>query len=223
VEIAHDVGFMHVCYPFQLSDGFVQVTAAYAMKYRPQVIVINSTVFPGATEEVERESGISAVYSPVRGKHLKMESELLHYSKFIAGNNRGAVERVDAHFQSLGIRTRIMSKPRALELAKLLETTYFGLLIAWAQEMERLATEVECDYREIACFFEEIGYLPPCVFQSGYIGGHCVMPNIALLKTHFHSEFLDAIERSNDKKAKELSSRPDKLRERIEPLPLRRP
>ena len=79
-----------------------------------------------------------------------------------------------------------MSSPEALELAKLLETTYFGLLIAWAQEMNRFAETANADYLEVGKFFREIGYLPNVLFQPGFIGGHCVMPNIALLQQRFN-------------------------------------
>ncbi len=220
VEIKDSVGVMHICYPFQVPNGFVQTTSAYAMKYKPQVIVINSTVTPGTTEGIEKASGIPVVYSPVRGKHTRMEAELLHYQKFIAGTNENAVNIVKSHFIAIGMKTKVISSPRTLELAKLLETTYFGLMIAWAQEMNRFAVQVDGNYFELAQFFEEISYLPPVVFQPGFIGGHCVMPNIELLKMKFDSKFLDAIKNSNRHRAKELSSE-EELKLRIEPLNLK--
>ena len=222
VEVAGPVGMMHVCYPFLVGKGFVETTVAYIRKYHPAVVIINSTVVPGTTRSIAEAGGVPCVYSPVRGKHTRMEADSLFYCKFVAGGSERAVQVASEHFSAAGMKTKTMSSEEGLELAKLLETTYFGLLIAWAQEMDRFSRHLNVDYNEVASFFEEIAYLPPFVFQPGYIAGHCVMPNIALLKTHFHSEFLDAIERSNDKKAKELSSHPDKLRERIEPLPLRR-
>jgi len=56
------------------------------------------------------------------------------------------------------------------------------------------------DYDEVVSYYDEIGYLPRVKFTSGIIGGHCVMPNIEILKTMFKSDFLDAIERSNELK-----------------------
>jgi len=218
VEISEQVGIMHICLPFQLEKGFVQSVVDYSKKYKPSVIVINSTVTPGTTEEIENQSRIPCVYSPVRGKHTRMESELINYNKFIAGNSLIAVDQVERHFIKVGMKTRVTSNPRTLELAKLLETTYFGLLISWAQEMDRFAKQVNGKYDEIVPFFEEISYLPPFVFQPGYIGGHCVIPNIELLKSQFNSEFLNTIKNSNEKKAVEFGDEKEKLKERIEPL-----
>ena len=48
----------------------------------------------------------------------------------------------------------------SLELAKLAETTYFGVCIAFAQEMNRYAERVGGDYSEAIDFFEEVDFLP---------------------------------------------------------------
>ena len=119
---------------------------------------------------------------------------------------------------SAGMNTKRISSTQTLELSKLLETTYFGLLIAWAQEMDRFAKKIDGNYNEITEFFKEISYLPPYVFQPGYIGGHCVMPNIQLLQDQFSSKFLDSIRSSNEQKGNELAGNEKKLSERIEPL-----
>ena len=75
-----------------------------------------------------------------------MVDDLYVYVKFVAGTVAEATERVQAHFIAAGLKSEIISTPEALELAKLLETTYFGLLIAWAQEMNRFAGAVNADY-----------------------------------------------------------------------------
>lgn len=222
VEIIGPIGIMHICIPFQLERNFIATVTAYAKNYKPKVIVVNSTVTPGTSEAIETASSIPTVYSPVRGKHTRMESELLNYTKFLAGTNKEAVGEVEEHFKRIGIKTKTISNPRTLELSKLLETTYFGLLVSWAQEMDRFAKQVGGEYSEIAPFFQEISYLPPVMFQPGYIGGHCIMPNIKLLDSQFSSEFLDTIKNSNEKKAMELSGNEEKLKERIEPIKIER-
>jgi UDP-N-acetyl-D-mannosaminuronate dehydrogenase len=218
-EITVPVGIMHVCFPFQVPGGFLNTVVAYAKKYKPEIIVINSTVGPGTTEEIEEISGISCVYSPVRGKHSRMVEDLRRYVKFVAGRNGEAAERVRVHFESMGLKGKGMSSPRALELAKLLETTYFGLLISWAQEMNRFASENGSDYFEIAAFFDEIGYLPRVVFQPGHIGGHCVMQNIELLQAKHPSDFLSTIQKSNERRKGELEAESRaSVREQLEPI-----
>ena len=98
------------------------------------------------------------------------------------------------------MKTKTLSSPEAAELAKLTETTYFGLMIAWAQEVERYADQTGASYDEIVSFYEEIGFFPPVKYTSGVIGGHCVMPNIELLRTMVDSQILNAIKASNEKK-----------------------
>lgn len=199
VEFNGECDIMHICFPFQIQD-FVGECAAYINKYKPQLTVINSTVAPGTTRAVFERTGAAVAYSPVRGKHIKMKQELLHYVKFVGGLDLESSQKTAAHFQSVGMTTKILSSPEAVELAKLTETTYFGILIAWAQEIERYSDKFSVDYDEIVSFYDEIGYLPHVRFFPGVIGGHCVMPNIEILKTVFDSSILDAIDESNHSK-----------------------
>jgi UDP-N-acetyl-D-mannosaminuronate dehydrogenase len=221
-SLAAQIGVMHVCFPFVDQLQCQDTVASYAHKYSPELIVINSTVVPGTTRAIEGDCGIACVYSPVRGKHAKMVDELCTYTKFVAGTDAKATNRVVEHFKSAGMRSESMSVPEALELAKLLETTYFGLLIAWAQEMNRFAQTVNADYQEVGRFFREISYLPGVLFQPGHIGGHCVMPNIELLKQRFQSDFLCAIGTSNEVRACELQETGQQFPgERSQPIALK--
>ncbi len=215
------IGIMHICFPYIDAAQFQTAVVGYVLKYDPKVVVVNSTAVPGTTRSIEAETGVPCVYSPVRGKHTKMVDELLTYVKFVAGTNPEASEKVREHFQAAGMKSETMSTPEALELAKLLETTYFGLLITWAQEMNRFAETVNADYLEVGKFFREIAYLPNVLFQPGYIGGHCVMPNIALLERRFQSEFLEVMKRSNEVRKTELAANEEKSSgERLKPLAL---
>ena len=198
VEFNEKCDVMHVCFPF--ADDFVDQCVAYINKYHPALIIINSTVSPGITRAIYQKSKVPIAYSPVRGKHARMKQELLHYVKFIGGIDSEASKRAAEHFQSVGMKTKILSSPEAVEFSKLTETTYFGLLIAWAQDLERHCDKMSLNYDEVASFYDEIGYLPRVKFTPGVIAGHCVMPNIGILKTKFKSDLLDAIEKSNELK-----------------------
>ena len=100
-----------------------------------------------------------------------------------------------------------MSSPENLELAKLAETTYFGVLITFAQELNRYAVGADADYGEITKFFKEIEFLPRSSYYPGFIGGHCVIPNINLLLQVAESPLLKAVLLSNDRRAEELDLR----------------
>jgi len=187
---------MHICFPFQ-SDKFVRHVVEYIHQYRPALTVINSTVAPGITRRIAVESGTAVVNSPVRGKHARMQGELLHYTKCVGAldprSGQGAVE----HVEGIGMKAKLLASPEASEIAKLTETTYFGLLIAWAQEVERYCVKLGINYDEVVSFYEEIKFFPPVKYFPGEIGGHCVMPNIAILSQQFPSGLLQAIVQSN--------------------------
>jgi len=198
------VDFLHVCYPYQIPD-FVGETARYIERFHPNITVINSTVSVGTTRQIAERTGTPVVNSPVRGKHARMLEELTSYTKFIGAMDPAAGEKAARHFQSAGLRTKVLSTPEATELAKLTETTYFGLMIAWAQEIERYCDKTGASYDEIVSFYDEIRFFPSVKYSPGIIGGHCVMPNIEILQKFTKSEILEAIQTSNRMKSERES------------------
>jgi UDP-N-acetyl-D-mannosaminuronate dehydrogenase len=198
-EAPGEIDVMHVCYPFKIND-FVGETARYIQRFNPRLTVIHSTVAVGTTRAVSERTGATVVNSPVRGKHTRMAADLLHYDKFVGGLDAASAERAARHFESVGMKTRILSSPEATELAKLTETTYFGLIIAWAQEVERYCDQLGLNYDEIVSIYEEVSFFPPVKYFPGVIGGHCVMSNIEILGATTDSEILKAIASSNKQK-----------------------
>jgi len=190
------VDVMHICFPFEIPD-FVGETVRYIQLLEPRLTVINSTVAVGTTREIHARAGAAIVHSPVRGKHARMLEELKRYTKFVGGIDQRSTQAAVAHFEGLGLQTRALAAPETAELAKLTETTYFGLLIAFAQDVERFCDEAQVSYDEVIAFYEEIGFLPPVKYFPGVIGGHCVLPNIEILSKLQESPLLDAIRSSN--------------------------
>lgn len=205
-EIPQGVDIMHVCYPFQVAD-FCGVTARYIEVFKPRVTVINSTVGVGTTRKIGAMTGAAVANSPVRGKHVRMRKEMCTYTKFVGAADSQTARQAADHFGSVGLKTKILSSPEASELAKLTETTYFGLMIAWAQQVERYCDATGADYGEVISFYEEIQFFPPVKYFPGVIGGHCVMPNIEILEGFVPSALLKAIRSSNEMKiAREASA-----------------
>jgi len=190
------VDVLHICFPFEIKD-FVGESARYIELYQPALTVINSTVAVGTTRAVAQRTGASVANSPVRGKHACMLEELRKYTKFVGGIDPSSGQSAAEHFQAAGLKTKVLASPEATELAKLTETTYFGLMIAWAQEVERYCDLTGQRYEEVVCFYDEISFFPATKYFPGVIGGHCVMPNIAILRKKFDSSLLRAIEASN--------------------------
>jgi UDP-N-acetyl-D-mannosaminuronate dehydrogenase len=190
---------LHVCYPFQIRD-FIGETIRYIELFNPELTIINSTVGVGTTRTIAERSGAAVVNSPVRGKHARMLEEVCSYTKFVGAIDPADGQKAARHFESAGLKTKVLSSPEATELAKLTETTYFGVMIAWAQEVERYCDQTGQNYDEVVSFYDEIRFFPPVKYFPGVIGGHCVMPNINILKSFTRSAILDAICASNEMK-----------------------
>jgi UDP-N-acetyl-D-mannosaminuronate dehydrogenase len=205
-ERCDPVEFLHICYPFEIED-FIGETAKYIDLFRPTLTLINSTVAIGTTRAIADRTGAAVVNSPVRGKHARMLDELRTYTKFVGPMDIGSGENAARHFESAGVTTKVLASPEATELAKLTETTYFGLLIAWAQEVERYCDRAGQNYHDVISFYEEISYLPRVKFFAGTIGGHCVLPNIEILRKWHPSVILEAIRASNTMKVEKEACR----------------
>ena len=199
VEGIGQVDFLHICYPFQIKD-FVGETVRYIERYSPVLTIINSTVAIGTTRTVSKRTHTAVVNSPVRGKHARMLDDVRKYTKFVGPIDRAAGEQAAQHFESLGLTTKVLDSPEATELAKLTETTYFGLMIAWAQEVERYCDRLGENYDDVVSFYDEVKFFPPVKYVPGAIGGHCVMQNIELLSKFDPSMILAAIKASNQMK-----------------------
>ncbi len=199
VERIEQVDILHVCYPFQIRD-FVGETVRYIEHFRPTLTIVNSTVAIGTTRAIAERTGACGGEQP-RPWQARSHARRVSNLHQIRGRDqcRGG-EQAATHFESLGLKAKVLSSPEATELAKLTETTYFGLMIAWAQEVERYCDQSGEDYNEVVSFYEEIKFFPPVKYVPGVIGGHCVMQNIEILQKHDHSVILSAIQASNKMK-----------------------
>jgi UDP-N-acetyl-D-mannosaminuronate dehydrogenase len=206
LERIEHVDVMHICYPFAIRD-FVGETARYVELFRPALTIINSTVAIGTTRAISKRTGAALVHSPVRGKHVRMFDDLCRYTKFLGAMDAGSSQRAAEHFASVGLKTKVLPSPEATELAKLTETTYFGLMIAWAQEVERYCDKAGQGYDEVVSFYEEIAFFPSVKYFPGIIGGHCVLPNIEILSDFSESTVLKAVQSSNQQKIERESTK----------------
>ena len=207
LEIKEKIDIMHICIPY--FDNFVDIVVDYINKYKPELVIINSTVRPETTQKIYEKRKCKIVHSPVRGKHPHIEEGLLKAIKFIGPIDSESGDMAREHFESLGIKTEVLKIPIEAELGKLFSTTYYALCIAYHQEMERICKKFNADFDQTVTRFNET-YNDICreinpqvvrpVLFPGLIGGHCLMPNIELLKKDIKSDFFSVIEKSNEKK-----------------------
>ena len=213
-DIPQNIDIMHICYPCQSKTEFIEATISYIKHFNPMLTIINSTVAPGTTEQIFKKTRAKIVHSPVRGIHKNMKKDLFFWTKYIGAFDKESALKASEHFQKLGIKTKILRSPIETELAKLFETTYRALMIAWFQEMHRICKFFEANFVEVIEMLEDVHKvrLDRPVFYPDVIGGHCLIPNAKLLLSVYDSKFVELILESNEKRKKEIND-PDVKRE----------
>ena len=192
---------MHICFPY--SKRFVDDAVDYINEYSPSIAFIHSTVLPGTTARIDNEVDSLVVYSPVRGQHNNLRTDMLRYSKWIAAYSAEALMNASETLQLMGFRPIAHNvSPEQLELIKLLDTTQYAVLIAWAQEAQRFCDRIELSHSLLRRFGEEThthyGVRPD--IHPSYIGGHCLIPNVKILRGIKKSMILDSVLSSNTEK-----------------------
>jgi len=227
--LPNEVDVMHVCIPCVSQDEFVNVTVGYLERFKPKLVIIDSTVPPGTTTAVHKRcSNCLAVHSPVRGVHKGLEHmkwELKRWIKYVGGVSDEAGEAARKHFEKAGFRVKVLKSCLETELAKLFETTYRAWMIACFQEMHRISRHFEADFDGVVDFIEDTHRVRldrPIMFPD-VISGHCVIPNTELLLESYDSEFLRLIIEANEKRKEEIRDKGvrgevEKVRKRAEAL-----
>lgn len=201
--------FIHICIPF--SDKFVQNVISLTKIFEPEGLILHSTLSPTTTKKIQSLLSIPVIYSATRGIHRRMLHDLKRYTKFYAleksaPNAKWAKLEYCKTMEKCGVRTKAMSSPITLELAKIVvDTSYYGWLINYAQLSNMIAIKNNVDYDEMWSFADEIHKFlgnRPKMFP-GFIGGHCVIPNLELIK----SDSLNLIKEINSDYAKILKKR----------------
>ena len=198
--------FLHIAIP--VTDKFVNNVLKLNKKFKPECIVIHSTINPGTTKTLQKKLSIPVIYSATRGVHKRMIHDLKRYTKFFAistnaPRHKWASSRFTKLMKECGIKTKKMSKPETLELAKIIcDTSYLGWLVNYAQLSNIIAIKHGVNYDEMWSFSDEIHRFlgnRPKMFP-GFIGGHCVIPNIDLL----HNQTLTLIKKLNNSYEKKI-------------------
>lgn len=208
---------IHFCIPFTSIIDYINDVKSYMM-YRPTYIVVHSTVEPETTFALREAFPNHFFYhSPISGKHTadnQMMRDLLRYPKILGpAQDHDYNNRVVNYFNAAGMRVRLFSSSRASELAKLIATNYVGYLIAFRQEVERMADHFEVPE-------EELGYILGWDCEDftkprypGVIRGHCVMPNLKISESVYPSNFWKLVFESNRKKIEREAMKIKRLRD----------
>ena len=196
-EIIENPQYLHVCLPGEL-EKFTDIVIEWINKIKNiQVVVIHSTVKPGTTKTIQERSSIPILFSPVRGVHRRFLDDIKKYTKFISFDGTEINSKIKKDLENRFEKVDWMSTTKTAELAKILvDTTYYGWLINYAQITKMICEKENVDFDEMWKFADEIhenlGNRPKMF--PGIIGGHCVIPNLDLIEY----ENLDMIKKINE-------------------------
>ncbi len=148
------------------------------------VVIYESTVYPGATEEVcvpiiEEESGLTfnvdffAGYSPERINPGDKEHRIANIVKVTSGSTPEVAKAIDGLYKKIVTAgTHLASSIKVAEAAKVIENTQRDLNIALINELAMIFDKLGIDTEEV---LEAAGtkwnFLP---FRPGLVGGHCI-------------------------------------------------
>jgi len=180
---------------------------------RNDIVVYESTVYPGATEEVcvpilEKESGLIfnsdffCGYSPERINPGDKKNKLTTIRKITSGSNAEVAEKIDNIYGSIiKAGTYKASSIKVAEAAKVIENAQRDINIAFVNELSKIFNKLNIDTIEVLEAAEtKWNFLP---FRPGLVGGHCIGVDPYYLaqkaqEVGYHPEIILAGRRIND-------------------------
>jgi UDP-N-acetyl-D-glucosamine dehydrogenase len=181
---------------------------------RGQLVVLESTTYPGTTREqlvplLEAGSGLrvgdglNVAFSPERVDPGRTDYTLRNTPKVIGGITPECLERAKALYERVCDVLVAVSTPEAAEMTKLLENIFRSVNIALVNELAVLADRMGLDIWEVvdAAATKPYGFMP---FQPGPgMGGHCLPVDPFYLSWrarsfHMSTEFIELAGKIND-------------------------
>lgn len=193
---------------------------------RGDIVIYESTVYPGATEEVcvpilEKESGLTfnvdffAGYSPERINPGDKQHRIYSITKVTSGSTPEIADLVNRLYGSIvQAGTHKVSSIKVAEAAKVIENTQRDLNIALINELCIIFEKLGIDTEEVLLAAgTKWNFLP---FRPGLVGGHCISVDPYYL-THksqeigYHPDVILAGRRINDGMGTYIAERVIKL------------
>lgn len=151
---------------------------------REQLIVLQSTTYPGTTEEfvlpILEKTGLKAgqdfylAFSPERIDPGNKQWSARNMPKVLGGFTPRSTDLACELFAALTPQVHIVSSPRAAEMTKLLENIFRSVNIALVNELALLCERMNIDIWEVieAAKTKPFGFMP--FYPSAGVGGHCI-------------------------------------------------
>ena len=161
------------------------VTAEVALRIRPgQLICLESTTYPGTTEEVMKPileaSGLREgldfflAFSPERVDPGNQRYSTRNTNKVVGAGNPGSREAALAFYRQTILHVVAVSSSRAAEMVKVFENTFRAVNIALVNELAMLCDRMDLDVWEVldAAGTKPFGIMP--FYPGPGVGGHCI-------------------------------------------------
>jgi UDP-N-acetyl-D-glucosamine dehydrogenase len=190
-DVLADCDVILVCVPTPLRDqqpDLQHVTAAakgIASRLRPgTLVVLESTSYPGTTEELFRpaleQSGLIAgrdfalAYSPERIDPGRPIDHVTRTPKVVGGITRRCTALAARFYRTVLGDVHTVSSARQAEMTKLIENTFRNVNIALVNELAIVSRELDVDIWEAihAAATKPFGFLP--FWPGPGVGGHCI-------------------------------------------------
>ena len=151
---------------------------------RGQTVVLESTVYPGATEElvapILEKSGLRAgddfylAFSPERVDPGDKKHPLSTIPKLVGGINCASTDRAVALYQTVFSTVISLPSAKEAEMAKLLENTFRAVNIGLVNELAIMAHKMGIDFWQVvdAAATKPFGFMP--FYPGPGWGGHCI-------------------------------------------------
>ncbi len=149
-----------------------------------QVIILESTVYPGATEEfflpiIKKKKFVLGKnfylgFSPEREDPGNKKYNISNIIKLTSGHTSECLKKIDKLYNSINIKTKTVSTIRTAEMTKLYENIFRSVNIGMVNEMKLICDKMKLDIYEII----EAAKTKPFGFNAFYpgpgLGGHCI-------------------------------------------------
>ncbi len=209
-----------ICVPTPLRDGMPDLTAvegasrAVAEVVRAgDLVILESTTYPGTTEEVVLPlllagSGLAAgdfhlAYSPERIDPGNPTFGIKNTPKVVGGTTAEASKAAVDFYEQVCERVVTVPGPREAEMAKLLENTFRHVNIALVNEMAVFCRQLDIDLFDVidAAATKPFGFMP--FYPGPGVGGHCIPVDPSYLswrvkKLGFSFRFVELAQEIND-------------------------
>ena len=166
--------------------SFILAAAEQVQKHiqPPQLIILESTTYPGTTDEVllsmleerglELNKDFYLAFSPERVDPGNKQYQTHNIPKVVGGVSPFSTEIAAALYQTIVERVHKVSSARVAETAKLLENTFRSVNIALVNELAQLCYHLGIDSWEVisAAATKPFGFM--AFYPGPGIGGHCI-------------------------------------------------